>query len=94
MKSCTLIVALAGALAFATAAYAGNGATPPGESTASTNSSGCSYHGSFGAFGQGFNWGNSTSGHAPYLGNYQNGNGANGPGTGANNSAPCGNNPN
>jgi hypothetical protein len=80
----------------ATAAFAGNAGdgsgygTQPGYSTAITNSNGCAGAGAFGAFGTGFNFGNATSGHVPYPGNATNGNGADGPATGSNNSNLCG----
>ncbi len=77
----------------ASAGSQGNGSgygTQPGYNTAITNSKGCAGHGAFGAFGKDFNFGNSTSGHVPYPGNQQNGNGANGHLTGLNNSSLCG----
>jgi hypothetical protein len=77
-------------LGIATPSFASNGTTPPGYSVANGQTV-CAAHGSFGAFGKGFNFGNSTSGHVPYPGNAQNGNGADGPGTGANNATLCGN---
>jgi hypothetical protein len=57
----------------------------------SQNETICAGHGSFGAFGTDNNFGNSTSGRVPGApGNDQNGNGANGTATGANNSYLCG----
>lgn len=88
---------LAAALAISGAAWAGNAGdgsgygTQPGYSNAIANSNGCAGAGAFGAFGAGFNFGNSTSGHVPYAGNAQNGNGADGQATGANNANLCGN---
>jgi hypothetical protein len=86
-----------GLLVLSGSAFAGNAGdgsgygTQPGFQTAQTNSNGCAGHGAFGAFGKDFNFGNSTSGHTPYPGNNQNGNGANGQATGAANSSLCGN---
>lgn len=64
--------------------------TQPGFTVATSNTV-CAGHGSFDAFGQNFNFGNTTSGHVPYPGNAQNGNGADGAGTALNNSSLCGN---
>ena len=64
--------------------------TQPGYTQATTQTD-CAGAGAFDAFGQGFNFGNSTSGHTPYAGNAQNGNGADGQATGSNNSSLCGN---
>ena len=77
----------------ALASSAGDGSsygTQPGFTTSNANTP-CAGHGSFGAFGKDFNFGNDTSGHTPYPGNDQNGNGANGQATAANNSTLCGN---
>lgn len=80
----------------AAAAFAGNAGdgsgygTQPGFGTATSNTQ-CAGAGAFGAFGTGFNFGNSTSGHVSEPGNATNGNGADGPGTGANNANLCGN---
>jgi hypothetical protein len=70
--------------AFAANDYCGASANGCAQSGADSGS--CAGHGSFGAFGKGNNFGNDTSGHAPLPGNNQNGNGANGQLTGANNS--------
>ena len=64
--------------------------TQPGFSV-SLDHTQCAGHGAFDAFGKNFNFGNSTSGHVPYPGNAQNGNGADGQATAANNSSLCGN---
>lgn len=78
-------------------AFAGNAGdgsgygTQPGYANAIANSNGCAGHGAFGAFGKDYNFGNAQSGHLPEPGNSQNGNGADGQATGANNSALCGN---
>ncbi|GEM_PF-2068517 len=81
---------LATVVGMAAPSAASNGSTPPGYAVA-TGQTVCAGHGAFGAFGKGFNFGNGTSGHVPYPGNAQNGNGADGPGTGANNATLCGN---
>jgi hypothetical protein len=75
-------IALAGTGGFAD--YCSASANGCAQSGADSGS--CAGHGSFGAFGKGNNFGNDTSGHAPLPGNNQNGNGANGQLTGANNS--------
>lgn len=65
--------------------------TQPGFTVAQSQTQ-CSGAGAFDAFGQNYNFGNTTSGHivgAP--GNAQNGNGADGTLTGSNNSNLCGN---
>ncbi len=83
----------AGALAVgpAVAAFgADNYGSMPGYGVSMSHTS-CAGHGSFGAFGADFNFGNTTSGHVPYPGNATNGNGADGPATGYNNSNLCGN---
>lgn len=75
------------------ASTAGDGSsygTQPGYAVAQSQTT-CSGAGAFDAFGQGFNFGNSTSGHVPYPGNAVNGNGADGSATGSNNSNLCGN---
>lgn len=90
--------AAVGLLMLSGSAFAGNAGdgsgygTQPGFDNAITNSNGCAGHGAFGAFGKDFNFGNTTSGRVPGApGNDQNGNGANGQQTGANNSGLCGN---
>ncbi len=87
------IAAIVGLATPSLAGNAGNGSgygTQPGYAVA-TGETPCAGHGSFGAFGSGFNFGNATSGHVPYQGNAQNGNGADGHATGANNANLCGN---
>src|ERR1700693_4403117 len=87
------IVATLGFAAPSLAGDAGNGSgygTQPGYSVA-VGETPCAGHGSFWVFGKGFNFGNSTSGHVPDQGNAQNGNGADGQATGANNANLCGN---
>jgi hypothetical protein len=98
MKKTIQFAALVGTFAISGAAFAGNAGdgsgygTQPGFDTAIANSGGCAGHGSFGAFGKDFNFGNAQSGRVPGApGNNTNGNGANGQQTGANNSQLCGN---
>lgn len=74
-----------------TSAYAADNYNPPSQIPTTAQCGTSASSGSFGAFGQGSNFGNATSGHVPEPGNAQNGNGADGPGTGLNNSSVCGN---
>ena len=89
MKKFLIGAATAGLLlSSAAGAFAANNYNPP---TALNNTPNvCWGAGAFGAFGPGNNFGNSTSGHISEPGNNLNGNGANGPQTGSNNSNLCG----
>ena len=78
------------ALAVPAVAGAADNYNPPSQIPSSAQCGSGAASGAFGAFGPGFNFGNTTSGHVPYPGNAQNGNGADGPATGANNSEVCG----
>jgi hypothetical protein len=100
MKSAIALIGLAGALAFTSAAYAGNAGdgsaygTQPGYNVATGNTQ-CAGAGAFGAFGKAANLGiqaspgNGDPQHATFLGSFP------GPGTtsqtGINNSTLCGN---
>jgi hypothetical protein len=98
MKTAIVLVGLVGALAFTSAAYAGNAGdgsgygTQPGFTVATGNTP-CAGAGAFGAFGKGFNLGIATS---PGNGNPQHAPGGSYPGpgttsqTGINNSTLCG----
>lgn len=88
-------IALASALALGAAmvpsvALAADNYNPPPQIPSTAQCGTGASSGSFGAFGPGMNFGNTTSGHVQYPGNAQNGNGADGPGTGSNNSGVCG----
>jgi hypothetical protein len=74
----------------AAAAFAADNYNPPSQIPANAQCGSGAASGAFGAFGPGFNFGNSTSGHVPYAGNATNGNGADGHATGASNAAVCG----
>ena len=83
----------AGALmlgSLAVPAFAADNYNPPSQIPTSAQCGTGAASGSFGAFGPDENFGNSTSGHVSEPGNAQNGNGANGQQTGANNSNVCG----
>lgn len=74
----------------AATAFAADSYSPPSHIPTTAECGSSAGSGAFGAFGPGVNFGNSTSGHISEPGNATNGNGANGPATGANNSSVCG----
>lgn len=92
MRRLITAAAAAAALAVPAVATAADNYSPPSQIPAAAQCGTGAGSGAFGAFGPGQNFGNSTSGHISEPGNPNtpNGEGADGPQTGLNNSGVCG----